>query len=60
MEAHGVRERAREKVVVADRDFGEDTGEAALLVWSQVEDRGDVSAVREHFPGIKKFNEKIK
>lgn len=48
MDAHGVRERAGEEVVVALRDSGEDLRERCFLRCGKVCDGGNVPGVREH------------
>jgi hypothetical protein len=60
VETHGIRERAREEVVIADRDLGDDVCETPLLVRGQVENGGDVSAVREHWKSMFIRRKKVK
>ena len=45
--AHGVCERARKEVVIADRELGQDLREGSLLLASEVDKGRDMSLVRE-------------
>ena len=48
MDSHGISERAREEVVVADGDLGQYLRKRALLFPSQVDNGRNMTLVGEH------------